>query len=142
MNGRAAIRLLLGALVAAGVALSGLGPAPQSAVQAAVAPPPARETLRVGLWTLWRDREVKLTPAAPGGRVTLRTCAVCGELALAGPAEVRADGGAVTLAADGRTSHADRIWVTGPVTLTAHNESVTLHNPVAIMYRASTRDTR
>ena len=48
-------------------AATGVQPAPQPAVNRMRRSNAgrARSTLRVGMWTLWRDREVVLTPAGP-----------------------------------------------------------------------------
>ena len=46
-------------------------------------------------------------------------------------ASVRADGNAITLTSGGKNStHSKRVWLSGPVTLAAHGETVTLHNPI------------
>jgi stage II sporulation protein D (peptidoglycan lytic transglycosylase) len=128
-------RLLVSLLAAAGVAWSGLQPTQQAAVKAGVSPPGARETLRVGMWTLWHDREVILTPAGPDRRIILRSCAGCAATTFTQPATIRADGDALTLTAAGRKGNATRVWISEPVTLTAHGETVTLRDPVAITAR-------
>ncbi len=129
-------RSLVSLLAASGVAWSGMRPTQQAAVNAGVLPPSARETLRVGMWTLWHDCEVALVPSGPDHKVMLRTCAECATLTFTEPANVRADGDALTLTAAGRKGNTTRIWISGPVTLTAHGETVTLHNPVSIAARA------
>jgi len=128
-------RLLVSLLAAAGVAWSGLQPTQQAAVKAGVSPPGARETLRVGMWKLWHDREVILTPAGPDRRIILRSCAGCAATTFTQPATIRADGDALTLTAAGRKGNATRVWISEPVTLTAHGETVTLRDPVAITAR-------
>ncbi len=87
------------------------------------------------MWTLWHDREVLLTSAWPDHKITLRTCSGCATLTFAEKATVRADGNALTLAAAGKAGNAPRILLAAPVTLTAHGETVTLHDPAAIMAR-------
>ncbi len=129
-------RSLVCLLAAAGVVLSGVQSVPRHTVIAAAAPPVARETLRVGMWTLWHDREVVVTPAVPDQKVVLRSCAGCATLTFAEPAHVKAEGDAVRLTAAGRTGSAKRLSLAGPVTLTAHGESVTLQNPVTITAKA------
>jgi stage II sporulation protein D len=123
-------------LTAASVVLSGIQPVPRRAVIAAAAPPAARETLRVGMWTLWHDREVVVTPAGPDHKVVLRSCAGCAALTFAEPAHMKAEGDAVRLTEAGRTGRAQRLSLAGPVMLTAHGESVTLQNPVTITAKA------
>ena len=132
-------RSLLSLMVAAGVVWSGVQPATMPAARAAAqnaTPAEARATLRVGMWTLWHDREVVLTPAAPESQAWLRSCERCSPEALPTQARVRADGDAVALTIAGRTAHPSGVWLAGPVTLTAHGESVTLHNPAALTARA------
>lgn len=132
-------RSLLSLLAAACVAWTGMQTAPQAAGSAATTPPEdraaARETLRVGMWTLWHDREVVLTSAGPDHKVTLRRCTGCAELAFIEKATVRADGNALTLTVAGKTANAPRILLAVPVTFTAHGETVTLHDPVTITAR-------
>jgi len=126
-------RTALSLLAAAAVAFGGMQPARQFA---ATAPPAARETVRVGMWTLWRDKEVAITPAGTTEYALLRSCARCAAGAFHTQAKVRAEGGAVTLAMGGKTVHLDGVWLTGPVTFAAHGETVTLANPVAIAAHA------
>ncbi|MGA7339295.1 MAG: SpoIID/LytB domain-containing protein [Terracidiphilus sp.] len=128
---------VLGVAVAAAVALSGIEIARQPSVFAAAAPPSARETLRVGMWTLWHDREVRLTPAASPRKTELRTCAQCAPLNLTQPAQIRAEGDALAVTMAGKTLHADRVWIDGTTTLAAHGETVTLDNPVTIAARGA-----
>ncbi len=139
MNRQWMTRSLLSLLAATSVAWSGMQTAPQAAVSDAATPredhADARETLRVGMWTLWHDREVVLTPAGPDRKIALRACPSCALIALAGKAIVRADGNALTLTATDKTSNAPRILLAEPVTLTAHSEAVTLHDPVTITAR-------
>ncbi len=139
VNRQRLARSLLSLLAAAGVAWTGLQQAPRIVVSAASTPRADRaaghETLRVGMWTLWHDREVVLTPAEPDHKTTLRSCSECASLTSAEKATLRANGNALTLTAAGKTSNAPRILLAGPVTLTAHGETVTLHDPVTIMAR-------
>jgi stage II sporulation protein D len=139
-NPQRVARSLLSLLAAAGVVWGSLQPQHQAEVAAAAtsreAPAAARDTLRVGMWTLWHDREVTLSPAGTDHKFTLRTCADCAALALNGSAEVRAEGDALMLTASDKKLDAARIWLAAPVTLTAHGEAVTLRDPVAIAARA------
>jgi len=139
-NRQRVARFLVSLLLAAGVVWGTLQPQYQAAVVAAVIPQEqsnvARETLRVGMWTLWHDHKVTLSPASPDHKFTLRTCAECATLALSEPAMIGAEGDAVMLTASDKKTNAPRIWLAGPVTLTAHGETVTLRDPVAIAARA------
>lgn len=88
-----------------------------------------RATLRVGLWTLWHDRQITL---APGGAVTMRTCGGCAVQALDHALTIRASGSSLSGAAPTPQSE---LRFSGAVTLTAHNETITLHYPLAIIAR-------
>ena len=127
-------RHLTSVLVAA-LFISFLKPAPIPVV-AANQPPAARETLRIGMWTLWHDREVALTPAAANASTIFRTCERCSAAVLRTPAMIRAEGDAVTFATAGKSVHLDGVWLSGPVTLASHGESVSLYDPVAITAHA------
>ena len=132
-------RSLLSILAAAGVAWTCMQTAQQAAVSAAATTredrPAGHETLRVGMWTLWHDREVVLSPAGPDHKITLQSCTGCATLASSEKATVRANGSALTLAVAGKTGNAPRILLAEPVTLSAHGETVTLHDPVTITAR-------
>ena len=93
-----------------------------------------RATIRVGMWTLWHDREIRLK-ASGDELLTLTACAGCPALKFSGPVAVKASGEALQLVGAGQSTTARRIEVHSAVTLTAHNENVTLHNPVAISAR-------
>ncbi|MGC2211078.1 MAG: SpoIID/LytB domain-containing protein [Candidatus Korobacteraceae bacterium] len=96
----------------------------------------ARSTLRVGLWTMWHDREITLTPAGPTPAViTLRTCAGCAGHRLTQPVQLRATGNRLTLTAGRIPPHPGEIDLAAPVTLSAHGETLTLHHPVTITAR-------
>lgn len=141
VNRQRIARSLVSLLAAGGVAWSGgVQSEPQAALAAAELtqkmPVPARETLRVGMWTLWHDREVALTPDGPDQKVAIRTCAGCEPVTLVKVTNVRAEGDALTVTVANRKSTAAHVWIDEPVTLTAHGETVTLHNPVSIAARA------
>lgn len=91
----------------------------------------ARSTLRVGLWTLHQDREVAITPAAPAGNFTLRTCAGCADYRFRQPVQLRAVGNLLA-ASTSRIQRASEIDIAAPVQLSAHGETLTLHYPVSI----------
>lgn len=139
VNRQGMTRSLLSLLAAAGIAWSGMQTVPQAVVSAAAAPredrTAARETLRVGMWTLWHDREVVLTSTGPDHRLTLRSCSDCATFRFTEMATIRANGYALTLTSAGKTSVAPRFLLADSVTLTAHGETVTLHDPVAITAR-------
>ncbi len=140
MSEQSVARLSLSLLILAGIVSSGLERTPQFAVRAASMPPEnraaTRTTLRVGMWTLWHDRAVVLTPGQPDRRIALRTCDGCATLTFDQKAVVRGNGNSLTLAAAGKTIDARHIVLDGPVTLAAHGETVTLHDPVTITARS------
>jgi stage II sporulation protein D len=88
------------------------------------------------MWTLWHDREVVLTPANTNRETALRTCAQCATRPLSAPTDVRAEGSALALSYGKTTLNSAAVWLSGAITLTAHGETVTLHNPVTITARA------
>lgn len=92
-------------------------------------------TLNVGMWTLWHDRDVKLTAAGANRAFTVRTCDRCATISLTQPSSVRADGNALVLATGGKIRHPTRLLLAGPVTLAAHGETQTLQHPVTISAR-------
>ena len=129
-------RILPSLIVAASIlAVASVERIPQHAALAAAAPPIARSTLRVGMWTLWHDREVLLTPGTTT-RTTLRSCETCPAATLTQLTKVRAEGNAVTLTIADKTAHVENISINGAVTLTAHGETVTLPNPVNLSAHA------
>jgi len=88
-------------------------------------------TLRVGLWTLWHDKEIAVEPPSGGG-AAMRSCASCAPTPLTRPVRFRADGS--RLVVDGREAPA--VWVTGSMTLEAHGEKLVLRNPLRIGARS------
>lgn len=129
----APLRTLLSLPLAALLALAGVTRTPQ---HAAATLPAARSTLRIGMWTLWHDREVLLKPAAADHGIALQTCAQCANHLHLQAATVRAEGNTLTISSGKTTSHSAAVWLSGPVTLTAHGETATLHNPVTITAHA------
>ncbi len=91
-------------------------------------------TLRIGLWTLWRDQQITVSPQ-PQATVTLRSCPRCPSELIAQPATLRAAGSYVLLPSG---QQAAAVWLAGPVTLAAHGERLTLANPVRIAARHDT----
>ena len=110
---------------------------------AALGQSPARSTLRIGLWTLWHDKQLTASPV-PGATATLRLCATCPAVPLTQPTQIQAsaaNAGAPSLrvfpvaTVGSLDSRPASISLAGPVTLTAHGESLTLSNPVRITAR-------
>ncbi|MFP5234312.1 MAG: SpoIID/LytB domain-containing protein [Acidobacteriota bacterium] len=85
--------------------------------------------LRVGMWTLWHDREVAVLPT---GSTTLRTCARCAGHPLKHGLVLHAVRNSVAGASP--TPQAV-VWIDGTVTLRAHGESETLHHPLTATAR-------
>lgn len=136
MNAKRMARFLPAIAVATVLLAWGLQIQPVTKVSAASAAPRGRSTLRVGMWTLWRDREVILEPAGTDSKVRLRTCEVCAVLRFAHPVEIRASGDTVALGGAADAAHAKQVWIEGAVKLAAHSEIVALQNPVTIRARA------
>jgi stage II sporulation protein D len=88
-------------------------------------------TLRVGLWTLWHDKQVSISPVHGSG-ASLRICANCTATPLKQTMQVQADGDRVSLS---EKQQAESVSLTGAVALTAHGESLTLHYPIRISAR-------
>lgn len=100
---------------------------------AVIAQPHPPATLRIGLWTLWHDKTVTISPA-PEAPATLSLCASghCTPSPLTGQMNIHAQGNRLARSPDG---HTDSILLTGAVVLTAHNEKLPLRNPVRISAR-------
>jgi stage II sporulation protein D len=123
-------RLLTSVLVAA-LFFYFLKPAPIPVV-AADQQAVARETLLVGMWTLWHDHDLTLTPTGPKEFTLLQTCEKCSVEVLHAPAKIHAEKDGLSFSSSSKTASASEIRLSGPVTLTAHGETVTLHDPVAV----------
>jgi stage II sporulation protein D len=114
-----------------------LKPAPIPVV-ASDQPAAARETLRVGMWTLWHDHDVTLTPTGPKEFTLLQTCERCPVEVLHAPAKIHAEKDGLNFSTSDKTVPSSEIRLSGPITITAHGETVTLHDPVAITAQAGT----
>jgi stage II sporulation protein D len=88
-------------------------------------------TLRVGLWTLWHDKEITVSPA-PESAATLRVCEGCEAVKITRATQIRAAGGRVDLAGRGQAAS---VSIAGTFTLTAHGETLTLRNPLRVSAR-------
>lgn len=141
MNRQLWLRCVLSLVAAGAAALSSVRPAPATAVLVAAAPSTPRTTLRVGMWTLWHDRDVTLTPTGPKQLTLLETCARCPAEVLHAPVKIHAEKDGLSLSAtsgtaSGKAVSSGEIRLSGPATLTAHGETVTLHDPVVITAHA------
>jgi stage II sporulation protein D len=88
-----------------------------------------RSTIRVGLWTLWHDKEAAITPVAGA---TMRLCKTCPALPL-GAITVRAkDAGLTWRDANGHAHSSAELQLAGSYTLAAHGESLKLAYPLRI----------
>jgi len=112
--------ILLAALTAAALA--------QSPAQRATHP---GATIRVGLWTLWHDKQITVSPTAESP-ATLRLCETCAAAPLTHPTQIRATGTSLALSSNRQTAS---VWLTGPIALAAHGETLTLRNPLRISAR-------
>jgi stage II sporulation protein D len=133
--GKHDLQHLLASVFVAALFFCFLKPTPIPVV-AADQPPITRTSLRVGMWTLWHDHDLTLTPTGPKEFTLLQTCERCPAEVLHAPAKIHAEkDGAILTTAD-KTVPSTDIRLSGPITLTAHNETVTLHDPVAISAHA------
>ncbi len=135
MKGVALARLAISALTVVCMVLL-LQPTQDGAASTATTPPRHTETVRVGMWTLWHDREIKLMDATPGQKILITTCKGCAVLTLAAPVILRASGNSVMVESAGRVRPGNRVNISQAVTLSAHNAAVTLHHPVEFSTRA------
>ena len=88
-----------------------------------------RTTIRVGLWTLWHDKEVAVTPLA-GAMV--RVCATCPAQPLAA-ITVQPKGAGLTWMEKGSAAHPSaELQLSGGYRLTAHGESLSLPYPLRV----------
>jgi stage II sporulation protein D len=105
-----------------------------AAAQAQTAP---RSTIRVGLWTLWHDKEATIAPL-PSSHIsgaTLRLCETC-RARLLGTIAVRARDATLTWTdPKGHTDSSTELLLTGSYRITAHGESLTLAYPLKITAR-------
>jgi stage II sporulation protein D len=108
----------------------------QMPVVAAPAPPAARIRLRIGMWTLWHDHDVALTTTGPKEFTLLQTCDRCAVEVLNAPAKIHAEKDGLIFSTTGKTVTSSEIRLSGPITLTSHSETITLHDPVAITAHA------
>jgi stage II sporulation protein D len=88
----------------------------------------AHATLRVGLWTLWHDKQITVSPL-PGSAATLRLCASCAASPLAGGVTIRATNETLSL---GKNRTAASVLVEGAVTIAGHEESVNMLHTVRV----------
>lgn len=116
------------AFLPAALAAAMLPPLAQSPPVKPVPHPPA--TLQIGLWTLWRDKEITVLPSPAA---TLRLCATCPAAPLTHSTRIRASGSGLILP---ENRQAASVWLTGPITFAAHGETLTLRNPVRIAARS------
>jgi stage II sporulation protein D len=108
---------------------------PPAAIAAAAPSPADRTTLRVGMWTLWHYHDVTLTPTGPKEFTLFQTCEKCPVEVLHAPAKIHAEKDGLNFSTTGKTVSSGEIRLSGPITLAAHGETVTLHEPVAITAR-------
>ena len=100
---------------------------------AAQAQTPPRSTIRVGQWTLWRDKEVTITPLPAA---TLRLCESCRARPLGTIAVRASDAGLTWTEQNGHAHHSTLLLLAGSYRLAAHGESLTLVFPLRITARS------
>jgi stage II sporulation protein D len=90
---------------------------------------PPRATIRVGLWTLWRDKELTLTPLS---NATVRFCATCAARPLGSIALYANDATLTWTEQDGRSHSATELLLTGSYKISAHHESLSFAWPLRV----------
>jgi stage II sporulation protein D len=88
-------------------------------------------TLRVGLWTLWHDKEITVAPAT-GRQIAVRSCENCATTPLTRPTRIRAVSGRLEFGGH----EAGEVWLTGTASLKAHGESLFLRYPLHLSARS------
>ena len=88
-----------------------------------------RNTIHVGVWTLWHDREVAITPL-PGA--TLRSCETCAATSLGSIAARLKDGTISWTEQTGRSHSSAELLLAGSYRITAHGETLALAYPLRI----------
>jgi len=88
-----------------------------------------RSTLRIGMWTLWHDRVLTLTPA---GRAGVRECEHCPSRPITHTLNLRATGNQIS---GSGSSLQPELMASGVIAVSAHGESETLHHPLTITAR-------
>jgi stage II sporulation protein D len=96
---------------------------------AAQAAEPARTTLRVGVWSLWHDRELAVEPLGPAS--TIRLCATCAAAPLT-EATVKAEPGGLGWRAGKLGKATEEIDLPEGARLRAHGETLALVYPVRL----------
>jgi stage II sporulation protein D len=93
-----------------------------------------RTTIRVGLWTLWRDHDATITSPS---NATLRLCESCRARPLGTIAVRASDAGLTWTEQNGHAHHSTLLLLAGSYRLAAHGESLTLVFPLRITVRSS-----
>jgi len=88
-----------------------------------------RTLIRVGLWTLWHDREATITPL---NGATLRLCESCAARRLPAMTVRAKDAGLEWTEQNGSTHFTKELLLNGSYRLAAHGESLTLTNPLKV----------
>jgi stage II sporulation protein D len=96
---------------------------------AALAQAAPRGTIRVGLWTLWHDKEVAITP---GNGAQIRLCERCDAKPLAAMT-IRAKNAELSWTdSDGRVHSSAELALSGSYKIAAHGEALTVSYPLRI----------
>jgi len=100
---------------------------------AALAQAAPRSTIRVGLWTLWRDREATITPVSSA---SVRLCETCAASPLAAIAVRAEDAHLHWTEQNGRAHSSAVMLLAGAYRIAAHGESLTISYPLRITAHA------
>jgi stage II sporulation protein D len=101
--------------------------------------PPARTTIRVSVWSLWRDKELTIAPIQNGkaanpqhATAMVRSCTSCAARPLASLTIRATPNGVSWTESAGRVRSAEEPLVSGSYRISAHGESLALSYPLRI----------
>jgi stage II sporulation protein D len=88
-----------------------------------------RTTIRVGLWTLWRDKEVTVAPVSSA---SIRLCDTCASRPLAAIVVRVTDAELTWTEQNGQAHSSTELLLAGSYRIAAHGESLTISYPLRI----------
>lgn len=104
-----------------------------AACVAAQAQSATHATIRVGVWTLWHDREITITPVTDA---TVKLCATCSSLPLKA-ITIRVKNAELNWTDQhGQTHSSNELLLTGSYRLATHKDTLTFNYPFRVTVRA------
>jgi len=105
--------------------------------------PPPRTTIRVGVWSLWRDKELTIAPIQNGktsnpqhSTAMVRSCPSCAARPLASLTIRATSNGVAWTESAGHVRSAEELLVSGSYRIGAHGETLSLSYPLRIAARS------